>query len=573
MTSTFTKAALLTASLAVSLAAQAQLPAPASAPEPAAAQGAANDADPANSSGPDASDADNGAVDYWYRDGFNHWRMRRTFRHRTNDLVSVGHDVNLPAGEQKDSVVAVFGSASSSGTTRQDVVSVFGDTTVNGPAQGSAVAVLGNVTVNADIGQDVVAVLGNIHLGPNAHVHGHVVSVFGTLDQDPTAVVEQGVEHILPGNFASAAAVRRWVGDGLLLGRPLVFGTGLQWLWGISFAFLAIYTLLALLFRDAATHCITTLNDHPGKSLITAILAVLLTPLTLVLLAITIVGILIIPIALVTLFCAAVFGKMTVLGWIGTRCFGMRPGHSAPHPALAVIVGGLIVMLLYLVPIIGFVIYILLGMVGYGAVLYALINRIRHATSGGAAAAAATNQATAPSASSTPAAAARAAAEPPAAAPAATEPAVAAGGAELSSGQAAAPLSLSSLPRATFWVRIGALLIDAVIIWVVVRLLLGWSLDGSDRMWLLALAAYGAVMWKVKGTTVGGIACDLRIVRLDSRPLDWPTVWVRALGCILSLCAVGLGFLWIAIDPGRQAWHDKLAGTIVVRVPPGTPLA
>jgi uncharacterized RDD family membrane protein YckC len=129
------------------------------------------------------------------------------------------------------------------------------------------------------------------------------------------------------------------------------------------------------------------------------------------------------------------------------------------------------------------------------------------------------------------------------------------------------------LPRATFWVRIGALLIDAVIIWVVVRLLLGWSLDGSDRMWLLALAAYGAVMWKVKGTTVGGIACDLRIVRLDSRPLDWPTVWVRALGCILSLCAVGLGFLWIAIDPGRQAWHDKLAGTIVVRVPPGTPLA
>jgi uncharacterized RDD family membrane protein YckC len=571
MTSTFTKAALVAALLAVSLAAEAQLPAPASASEPsAAAQGATNDADSANSSAPDASGSANDAVEYWYRGGFfhNHWRMRRTFRRRTNDLVSVGHDVNLPAGEQKDSVVAVFGSASSNGTARQDVVSVFGDTTVNGPAQGSAVAVLGNVAVNADIGQDVVAVLGNIHLGPGAHVHGHVVSVFGTVDQDPTAAVEQGVERILPGNFATAAAVRHWVGDGLLLGRPLVFGTGLQWLWGISFAFLAIYTLLALLFRDAAAHCITTLNNNPGKSLITAILAVLLTPLMLVLLAITIVGILIIPIALVTLFCAAVFGKMTVLGWIGTRCFGMRPGHSAPQPALAVIVGGLIVMLLYLVPIIGFVVYILLGMIGYGAVLYALLNRIRHTTSGGAAPAAVTNPGPAPSASSAPAAAARAATEPPGA-----EPPAAAGGPELSTGQPAEPLSLSTLPRATFWVRIGALLIDTVIIWVVVRLLLGWSLDGSDRIWLLALAAYGAVMWKVKGTTVGGIACDLRIVRLDSRPLDWPTVWVRALGCILSLCAVGLGFLWIAIDPGRQAWHDKLAGTIVVRVPAGTPLA
>jgi uncharacterized RDD family membrane protein YckC len=29
----------------------------------------------------------------------------------------------------------------------------------------------------------------------------------------------------------------------------------------------------------------------------------------------------------------------------------------------------------------------------------------------------------------------------------------------------------------------------------------------------------------------------------------------------------GIGFLWIAFDPGKQAWHDKIAGTAVVRVP------
>ena len=53
----------------------------------------------------------------------------------------------------------------------------------------------------------------------------------------------------------------------------------------------------------------------------------LLTPLMLLLLAITVVGLLVIPIAIVTLFCCAVFGKTTVLGWIGTRCFGARPGQ------------------------------------------------------------------------------------------------------------------------------------------------------------------------------------------------------------------------------------------------------
>jgi uncharacterized RDD family membrane protein YckC len=119
----------------------------------------------------------------------------------------------------------------------------------------------------------------------------------------------------------------------------------------------------------------------------------------------------------------------------------------------------------------------------------------------------------------------------------------------------------------------GALFIDALIIGVVVRLLLDWHDDGSaNRIFLLGLAVYGAVMWKVKGTTIGGIVFDLRVARLDSRPLDWPTVCVRALGCVLSLCALGLGFIWIAVDSGRQAWHDKLAGTIVVRVPKGTPL-
>ena len=88
---------------------------------------------------------------------------------------------------------------------------------------------------------------------------------------------------------------------------------------------------------------------------------------------------------------------------------------------------------------------------------------------------------------------------------------------------------------------------------------------------LLLLAAYGAVMWKTRGSTVGGIVFDLRVVRLDGRDIDWETALVRALGCFLSLVAVGLGFIWIAFDPGRQAWHDKIAGTAVVRAPKYAP--
>jgi uncharacterized RDD family membrane protein YckC len=51
--------------------------------------------------------------------------------------------------------------------------------------------------------------------------------------------------------------------------------------------------------------------------------------------------------------------------------------------------------------------------------------------------------------------------------------------------------------------------------------------------------------------------------------VEWETAIVRALSCFLSLAVCGLGFIWIAFDANHQAWHDKIAGTLVVRVPKG----
>jgi uncharacterized RDD family membrane protein YckC len=44
------------------------------------------------------------------------------------------------------------------------------------------------------------------------------------------------------------------------------------------------------------------------------------------------------------------------------------------------------------------------------------------------------------------------------------------------------------------------------------------------------------------------------------------------LTAILSLVVLGLGALWILKDPERQAWHDKIAGTYVVKVPRSWPV-
>ncbi len=89
---------------------------------------------------------------------------------------------------------------------------------------------------------------------------------------------------------------------------------------------------------------------------------------------------------------------------------------------------------------------------------------------------------------------------------------------------------------------------------------------------LVLLPAYTVILWKLKGSTVGGIVCRLQLVRVDGRPVDWTTALVRAFAAYLSVLCLGLGFIWVAFDAERQSWHDKIAGTTVVRSPSGISL-
>jgi uncharacterized RDD family membrane protein YckC len=132
-------------------------------------------------------------------------------------------------------------------------------------------------------------------------------------------------------------------------------------------------------------------------------------------------------------------------------------------------------------------------------------------------------------------------------------------------------------PRAGLPIRLAALAIDGILIGLIMAFIDGLlprmlEIDSGPGGWLVALAIYGALMWKHKGTTIGGIVCGLKVVRVDQREVDWPTAIVRALACFLSLAVVGLGFIWVAIDDDKQSWHDKIAGTAVVVVPKGVSL-
>ncbi|HTX04759.1 MAG TPA: RDD family protein [Steroidobacteraceae bacterium] len=497
------------------------------------------------------------------------------------EIVSIGHASILPAGQSAEDVVSVFGSTTADGDVSDSAVAVLGDLTVNGHVSQEAVAVLGDVYINGKVDGDVTAVLGSVTLGPQAIINGQVTEVLGTLNQSPSAVVQGGTVHVLTGVIGSVAGLHAWIERCFLYGRPLAPTLDIAWAWWLALGTLLFYLLLAAVFREALTHCVQTLDRHPGPSLLATIIVVLLVPVVMLALVITVVGIAVIPLFWIALFCAGIFGRVVAIAWLGSRCLRLA-STGASQTVLEVLVGGLLVLALYMVPVLGSFVYMLVGVFGFGAVVYTLLLATRPAPGAPGARPKATADPSASGSSELGASAASAAATPApemrmgadtASGPQIPPPGTGGGAAMPPSGGAAAAhatpelLDVATLPRAGFWIRMLALLIDLILVGVA----LSWVHHGGSGM-LLLLATYGAIMWKLKGTTVGGIVCDLKVVRIGGGPLDWGTAIVRALGCFLSLVVAGLGFIWIAVDREHQAWHDKIAGTVVVRVPKGVGL-
>src|SRR5882757_197716 len=256
------------------------------------------------------------------------WRSRIESRHRRhrldhddNNIVSIGHSSHLQSGEKADAVVSVFGSSTSDGEA-VDVVSVFGNTRVTGPVHDSAVAVLGNAYVDSKVGGDVVAVL-------------------GTMERDPGAILHGSVQRILnfdAGGFGGFGWLNAWINHCLLYGRPLALVHGLGWAWTLALGLLAFYALLALMFRSGVEQCVHTLETEPGHTALAALIGILLTPVLLVLLCVTVIGIAAVPFVVAALFCISLFGKAVMLAWLGGRISARRPG-VANHPAGAVQLG------------------------------------------------------------------------------------------------------------------------------------------------------------------------------------------------------------------------------------------
>ncbi len=480
---------------------------------------------------------------------------------RRREAVSIGGSLEV-AGEVTRDAVAIFGSAvvRPGGSVGKDLVGVLGSVEQRGRVEGSVVVIGGSAVIDGPVGREVVVVGGTLELGPRAELLGGYVLVGGHVRRDPAAKVSGpaiGVIAIHSSETWSGAMT--WLRTCLLWGRPLAFREGLGWAWFVAGGFVVLYLLAALIFRGPVERAVDTLGARPGLTLLTTILTVLCMPVVFTVLSVSVVGLVLVPFLALALLAAHILGQAALRIWLGRRLLSALGGggHSV---GLALVLGAAVVLLVYTVPFVGFALVLTLTWLSVGVIVLVVALALRRIpfTAGvlPTAAAPAPASAAAPALAAVAASADAPAPEPvPAAAPV-TPPA---GGGWADS---------AALPRAGLLVRLAALAIDALVVGLVVALAHAFA-----PAFLLVLAGYGAVLWRLRGTTIGGTVFGLRVVRSDGRAVDWTTAVLRALGCFLSLLPLGLGFLWIAFDRDRQAWHDKVAGTVVLRVPRGVALA
>ena len=162
-------------------------------------------------------------------------------------------------------------------------------------------------------------------------------------------------------------------------------------------------------------------------------------------------------------------------------------------------------------------------------------------------------------------------------------------------------MSAENLEYVGFWPRVGAVIIDTIVVLLLTAPLISWIYGADEQLdlnellamdpesqptylrglltamitpkgpldvlisWVLPAIAI-VVLWLTRSATPGKMAIGARIVDATTgNAISIRQGIVRYLGYYVSSFPLCLGLVWVAFDPRKQGWHDKLAGTVVVR--------
>lgn len=262
--------------------------------------------------------------------------------------------------------------------TRSDIVRFGGDVTVQYQEKvvGNVVVLGGNADIKGYVTGDVVALGGTIHARPGSRIDGDVVVVGGDLDRADGAVIGGDVVEAVPGvHWPRGIFPRQRI---LPWGIAGISATILGLLaWG----FIAL--LGVLLIKDRLAVMAEALPAHPARAALYGLIGFALTPAAVltaavasafasVLLAITIVGIPLIPAVFAALLALILAGGLLVAAGVVAVWLSLGKatlslfGRSDIRPVWAVLIGVALIAIASHIPVLGPLVAVTIIIFGFG---------------------------------------------------------------------------------------------------------------------------------------------------------------------------------------------------------------
>ncbi len=271
-------------------------------------------------------------------------------------------EVVVEEGEVVDEVSTAWGDVVVDGRVTGDVHSGFGDVTAEGPVGGDVEAGFGDVRVDGPVGGDVKAGFGSVFLERGARIGGEVGLGYGAVkEQHPDASVGGEVR---TADMADDESSESGASPGAIAKGVATLG------------FAAAALLLAVVAPRPLRASARRLEASPGWALAVGVASVPVLIVGSVLLALSGVGLLLLPLVWPAYLVLVLFGAIVSAYYLGSRVV-LATGRYRAGDTLAAIVGALIISALSLIPILGGLLLAGLVLLGTGAALSALVSRRR----------------------------------------------------------------------------------------------------------------------------------------------------------------------------------------------------
>jgi hypothetical protein len=246
----------------------------------------------------------------------------------TTSIVKINSDVVIEEGTKVHNVIVLGGQITVNGTVEQHVVAIGG----------SAV-----LTRTAAVGGDVFVLGGIIAMGKGADVRG-------TLTEINSSNVSEAISNLLSDNWE-----------------------GWSWLFAIFsvvifFATLIIAMLIVLLIPKPILTIAEGITLHTYRATIAGFIGLLMIAPVAVLLTLSVIGIVLIPLQIILVVCAAVFGFVAVAQILGKRVLVLA--KRADQGLVRQTFWGLLVLwIIGWIPYVGWMIKVLAIVLGMGGVM------------------------------------------------------------------------------------------------------------------------------------------------------------------------------------------------------------